>query len=66
MFKRFIEMWNRLINSGHAMADTLDEGNAKLRSTLGLTTPRESRALPAAQVKDARRPAIGGRKGGDK
>ena len=39
MFKRLKAMWERLIGSGNALADTFDEANAKFREQLGLDAP---------------------------
>ncbi len=55
MFKRFKQMWERLIKAGDSFAGSLEEGDAKFRETLGLDQPA---------AKDADNAGITGRRNG--
>lgn len=46
MFRRLRAMFERLTTAGENFAATLEEGDARLRQTLGLDDPVEERALP--------------------
>jgi hypothetical protein len=46
----FLAMWRRLVASGNALADTLDEARVRFRALLALDEAREELpALPAPE-----------------